>query len=60
MPYARNRMATTIVGAVTAAIGFASKFYTLPLVEEINIPLTMAGALLTVIGVGSPPLDKNQ
>ena len=54
VPYIRNKKATTIVGATSATIGFTSKFYSLPFVEEINILLMMAGALLTVIGVGSP------
>lgn len=58
VPFIRNRMVTTIVGAISAALGFASKFYTIPFAETINIPLTMAGALLTVIGVGSPPLRE--
>jgi hypothetical protein len=54
VPYIRNRIVNIIIGAISTAIGFASKFYPLPLIEPINTILTAGGALLTVIGIGAP------
>ena len=55
IPYIKNRKMITIIGAISTAIGFAAKFYTIPYINIIVIPLTITGALLTVIGIGSPP-----
>lgn len=54
VPYIRNKIVNVIIGVISTAIGFASKFCSLPLMEPIKIILTVSGALLTVIGIGTP------
>jgi energy-coupling factor transporter transmembrane protein EcfT len=58
VPYIKNRIVTTTIGVISTAVGFASKFYVIPYISQINSLLTITGALLLVIGIGSTTKEK--
>lgn len=58
VPFIKNRKIITAIGIVTATFGFVSSFLKFPILEIFNIILTMLGALLTVVGIGSPEIKK--